>query len=113
MSSYDQIWCLFQVYLTKYGVSGIVVPKAMSKVMFLTETYEALSFCFFLRLIMTYLGGEMIKIFTEFCILTKWIYQMDLMISTQITLAGKKETSSLLTDKRVKLNSPPLCCLVS
>eukprot|EP00116_Pleurobrachia_bachei_P016172 sb/3476434/ len=53
----------------------------MSKVMFLTETYEALSFCFFLRLIMTYLGG-------------------------------KKETSSLLTDKRVKLNSPPLCCLV-
>ena len=63
-------------------VSGILVPKAMSKLMFLTETYEALSFCFFLRLIMTYLGGKKILYVLKcsqnlfFSMLIKVIYRL-------------------------------------
>ena len=37
---------------------GIVVPKAMAKVTFLAETYEAISLVFFLRLVFTYMGGN-------------------------------------------------------
>ena len=37
--------------------SGIIVPKAMSKVTYIAETYECVSLLFFLRLLLTYLGG--------------------------------------------------------
>ncbi|XP_063687889.1 organic solute transporter subunit alpha-like [Bolinopsis microptera] len=38
--------------------SGMIVPKAMSKVTYIAETYESVSLLFFLRLLLTYLGGK-------------------------------------------------------
>ena len=35
----------------------MIVPKAMSKVTYIAETYESVSLLFFLRLLLTYLGG--------------------------------------------------------
>ena len=40
------------------SLTGIIVPRAMAKVTFLAETYEAISLVFFLRLLFTYMGGN-------------------------------------------------------
>ena len=37
---------------------GLVVPNAMDMLLFLTEACEALSFIFFLKLVLTYMGGK-------------------------------------------------------
>ena len=39
-------------------VSGMIVPRANSKCTFIAETYESISLMFFLKLMLTYMGGK-------------------------------------------------------
>ena len=51
------ILMVYPLYALMY-VSGMVVPRANSKCTFIAETYESLSLMFFLKLMLTYMGGK-------------------------------------------------------
>ena len=57
--------------VTTHIPSGIIVPKAMPKVTFISETYEAISVVFFLRLLMVYMGGILYFLYCLYTDLTK------------------------------------------
>lgn len=48
---------VYPLYALMY-VSGMIVPRANSKCTFIAETYESLSLMFFLKLMLTYMGGK-------------------------------------------------------
>jgi len=51
------ILLVYPLYSLMY-VSGMIVPRANSKCTFIAETYESLSLLFFLKLMLTYMGGK-------------------------------------------------------
>lgn len=50
---------IYPLYCVMY-LSGMIVPKTLSTVTYIAETYEAISYLFFLRLMLTYMGGKKI-----------------------------------------------------
>ena len=48
---------VYPLYSIMY-VSGMIVPRANSKCTFIAESYESMSLLFFLKLILTYMGGK-------------------------------------------------------
>ena len=49
-----QVFPMFTIMHT----AGIIIPKSYDVCLFISEAYEAVTFLFFLRLVLTYMGGK-------------------------------------------------------